>query len=95
MNCYFCSRRYTKKRLCAEFVSYDIMRRLFRSVLYDTYGGGLFLETIKTIKKEKLFSESKNIEKKVDHYLAYLLQEFDVYSFFVVYYYFLFDEFPM
>ena len=81
MNCYFCSRRYTKKHLCAELVSYDIMRRLFLSVLYDTqptYGGGLFLETMKTIKKEKLFSESKNIEKTVDHYLAYFLQEFDV-----------------
>ena len=54
------------------------MRRLFLSVLYDTYGGGLFLETMKTMKKEKLFSESKNIEKTVDHYLAYFLQEFDV-----------------
>ena len=81
MICYFCSRKYTKKHLCGEVVAYDIMRRLFLNVLYDTqptYGGQLFLETLKVIHDNNLFKESKNIEKTVDHYLSYFLQEFDV-----------------
>ena len=53
---------------------------MFSTILNRLMGKGLFLETIKTIEKENLFSESKNIEKTVDHYLAYLifLQAFDV-----------------
>ena len=81
MNCYFCSRKYTKKHLCGELVAYDIMRQLFLSVLYDsqpTYGGQLYLETLKVIKNEGLFRESGNIEKTVDHNLSYFLEEFDV-----------------
>lgn len=81
MICYFCSRKYTKKHLCGELVAYDILRKLFLDVLYDSQppnGGQLFVETLKVIKNENLFKESKNIEKTINHYLSYFLEEFDV-----------------
>lgn len=80
--CYFCRRKYTPKHLCGEVVAYDIMRRFFLNVLYDTQprnGGELFVNVMKKIREENLFSECRYIERAVVHYMDdYFLEEFDV-----------------
>lgn len=80
--CCFCRRRYTPKHLCGEVVAYDIMRRFFLNVLYDTQptnGGELFVNVMRKIREENLFSECRYIERAVVHYMdEYFLEEFDV-----------------
>ena len=81
MNCFFCGKKYTRKHLCHELLSYDIMRTLFLSVLYAEQPknvGELYLAVMRRIRENNLFGESNDISSVVSHYLEYFGNEFDV-----------------
>ena len=81
MNCFFCSRKYTPKHLCASLLCYDILRRLFLDVLYDEQpknGGELYVAVMKVIETNNLFEESYDISSTVNKYLEYFLNDYDV-----------------
>lgn len=79
--CGFCHNKLTRKHLCAQYVTYDILRSLFLRVLFDTQpknAGELYVNVMKTIETENLFSQSKGLSHMLDPYLIHFTNEFDV-----------------